>query len=82
MITIERRTFQRSPAEWLNRAEAGEEIVIQSRGRIPLTIRAGKPAPPTAIRVADWDCSGLSLRLDFMTHWKASAICRFEKFPV
>ncbi len=55
MITIERRTFQRSPAEWLNRAEAGEEIVIQSRGRIPLTIRAGKPAPPTAIRVADWD---------------------------
>lgn len=55
MTTVERRTFQRNPAEWLNRAEAGEEIVIQSRGHTPLTIRAGKPARVKARAAANWD---------------------------
>lgn len=55
MTTVERRTFQRNPAEWLNRAEAGEEIVIESRGHTPLTIKAGKPVRPTKRPSSDWD---------------------------
>ena len=55
MTTVERRTFQRSPAEWLNRAEAGEEIIVQSRGRTPLTIKAGKPAAASKQTATDWD---------------------------
>ncbi len=55
MTTVERRTFQRNPAEWLNLAEAGEEVVIQSRGRTPLTIKAGKPAAKPKPAPADWD---------------------------
>jgi antitoxin (DNA-binding transcriptional repressor) of toxin-antitoxin stability system len=55
MTTVERRTFQRNPAEWLNRAEAGEEIVIQSRGHTPLTIKAGKPVRPVKRPGSDWD---------------------------
>jgi len=55
MTTVERRIFQRNPAEWLNRAEAGEEVVIQSRGRTPLTIKAGRPAAPPKQATPDWD---------------------------
>ncbi len=55
MTTVERRTFQRNPAEWLNRAEAGEEVVIQSRGRTPLTIKAGRPAASPKKAATDWD---------------------------
>ncbi len=55
MTRVERRTFQRNPAEWLNRAEAGEEIVIQSRGHTPLSLRAGKPVPVRPRPVGDWD---------------------------
>jgi antitoxin (DNA-binding transcriptional repressor) of toxin-antitoxin stability system len=55
MTTVERRTFQRNPAAWLNRAEAGEEIVIESRGHVPLTIKAGKPAPPPRKQAANWE---------------------------
>jgi antitoxin (DNA-binding transcriptional repressor) of toxin-antitoxin stability system len=54
MTIVERRTFQRNPAAWLHRAEAGEEIVIQSRGRPPLTLRAGKPAGRHRSKIADW----------------------------
>ena len=55
MTTVERRTFQRNPAQWLNRAEAGEAIVIQSRGHAPLTIRAAKPAAKAKPARTDWD---------------------------
>ena len=55
MTTVERRAFQRNPAGWLNRAEAGEEIVIQSRGRTPLTLRSGKPLSTQPRPVSDWD---------------------------
>ena len=55
MTTVERRTFQRNTAKWLNRAEAGEEIVIQSRGRAPLTIRAEKPPAASGKPATDWD---------------------------
>jgi hypothetical protein len=54
MTSVERRAFQRNPAEWLNRAEAGEEIVIQSRGRAPLTLRLGKPQVLPAPVRGDW----------------------------
>ncbi|HRI13551.1 MAG TPA: hypothetical protein PLX89_11140 [Verrucomicrobiota bacterium] len=55
MITVERRTFQRNPAEWLNRAEEGEEIIIQSRGRRPLTIKAGRPLQTRKPPASDWE---------------------------
>ena len=55
MTIVERRIFQRNPAEWLNRAEAGEEVVIQSRGRTPLTIKAGRPAAKSQQAAPDWD---------------------------
>ncbi len=55
MKTVERRTFQRNPAEWLNLAETGEEVVIQSRGRTPLTIKAGRPAEKDKPATTDWD---------------------------
>ena len=53
-MPVERRVFQRNPAEWLNRAEAGEEMVIQSRGRAPLTLRVGKPQGVPAPMRGDW----------------------------
>lgn len=55
MTTVERRTFQRNPAGWLNLAESGEEVVIQSRGRTPLTIKAGRPAAKAKPEPTDWD---------------------------
>ncbi len=55
MTTVPRRTFQRNPAEWLNLAETGEEVVIQSRGRTPLTIKAGKPDAKAKPARSDWD---------------------------
>ena len=55
MTTVERRTFQRNPAGWLNLAESGEEVVIQSRGRTPLTIKAGRPAAKAKPAPTDWD---------------------------
>ncbi len=55
MTTVERRTFQRNPAGWLNLAESGEDVVIQSRGRTPLTIKAGRPAAAQKKAATDWD---------------------------
>ena len=55
MITVDRRTFQRHTAEWLNRAAAGEEVVIQSRGRPALTLRPRTARTPARSREAEME---------------------------
>jgi len=53
MTIVERRTFQRNTAQWLNRAEAGEEILVQSRGRRPVRIGPAAAAGPAAVNWRD-----------------------------
>ncbi|MFN0069664.1 MAG: hypothetical protein ACKVYV_18760 [Limisphaerales bacterium] len=61
MTVVKRRTFQRKSGEWLNRAAAGEAIVIRSAGRPAVLLKAAPAARPRRGR-PDWAAHFLEVR--------------------
>lgn len=54
MTVVERRTFQRKSGEWLNRAAAGEAILIRSAGRPAVFLKAAPEARRGRRGHPDW----------------------------
>jgi hypothetical protein len=52
ILQVKNRDFQRSPADWMHRARAGDTIVILSPEGPPLTLTAGRPKQSGK---PDWD---------------------------